>query len=320
MLKISIIIPLYNKSPYILRAINSVLGQTEKSFEILVIDDGSTDGGPEVIKNIKDSRIKLIQQANQGVSVARNVGISESSADLVAFLDADDAWKNNFLETVLRLKNRHPEARAYSTAYEIIETDGTHSVFKYRGIPASPWEGVIPNYFKSASSYYSPVWTSATAISKEVFNIIGNFPAGERIGEDLDMWLRVALRYPVAFSNHVCASYFLRNKEEQLKGDKFYLCEYQMIRTAREALKSRRMLFRDKFYLNEYKNFYQLILALYCILTDEKQSAQSHLKDCRTFLYLWKKIVYLVLLNFPGVLTKRIIKLKQKIIRYLSAR
>ena len=93
--------------------------------EILIIDDGSTDGGGEIVKSIVDPGLRLIRQENQGVSTARNRGIAEAEEELIAFLDADDAWKPRFLEVILNLRRRYPEAGVYATANEIIAPDGS---------------------------------------------------------------------------------------------------------------------------------------------------------------------------------------------------
>jgi len=206
--EVSVVIPLYNKAPYIERALRSVLAQTFQDFEIIVIDDGSTDDGAEIVKGILVARIRLIQQKNAGVSAARNKGIELANADLIAFLDADDEWKPEFLETILRLKKKFPEAGAYATAYEEVFPSGKIVVPKFRAIPSPPWEGIIPRYFRSALGP-PPVCTSAVAVPKSVFGEVGDFPIGEPLGEDLDMWGRIALKYPIAFSWQTGAIYFI---------------------------------------------------------------------------------------------------------------
>ena len=98
----SVVIPLYNKEKYISRAIKSVIEQTYKIFELIIIDDGSIDNSVNIVKKHKDSRIRLIEQENSGVSATRNKGIKNAKYNYIAFLDADDEWKPNFLDTIVR--------------------------------------------------------------------------------------------------------------------------------------------------------------------------------------------------------------------------
>jgi glycosyltransferase involved in cell wall biosynthesis len=203
---LSVVIPLFNKGPHIGRAIDSVLRQSRGDFEIIVVNDGSTDNGPDVVRETGDRRIRLISQPNGGVSSARNRGVKEAASELIAFLDADDMWEPLFLETVLRLRQRHPEAGAYATAIRIRKPDLSEQAVRYRGIPEAPWEGLIPDYFDSVIAA-PPVCASNVAIPKYVFDAVGYFPEGVSRGEDSDMWLRVALRYPIAFSRYVGGTY-----------------------------------------------------------------------------------------------------------------
>jgi|ADurb_Val_03_Slu_FD_contig_123_22404_length_4598_multi_4_in_1_out_0_3 glycosyltransferase involved in cell wall biosynthesis len=204
---VSIVIPLYNKEPYIARAINSVLNQTIQDFEVIVVDDGSTDEGNIVVKMFEDPRIILIKQENQGVSAARNRGIEEANAELIAFLDADDEWLPRFLETILRLRRLYPEAGAYATAFMKEFHNGISQKQPFSGIPPGDWEGIIPSYFKSCAYGRLPVRSSNVAIPKDVFSDIGMFPVGVWWGEDADMWGRIAMKYPIAFSSNCCAIY-----------------------------------------------------------------------------------------------------------------
>src|SRR5579885_3306070 len=100
--RVSVVIPLYNKAPYIARAIASVQRQTVRDVELIVVDDGSTDGSSSVVESIEDSRKALIRQLNAGPGAARNRGLRDARAPFVAFLDADDAWAPSFLEEALR--------------------------------------------------------------------------------------------------------------------------------------------------------------------------------------------------------------------------
>jgi glycosyltransferase involved in cell wall biosynthesis len=203
----SVVIPLYNKERHIARAIQSVLNQSYGDFELVVVDDGSTDGGAHVVEAISDPRIRLVHEENAGASAARNRGIAESRADLIALLDADDEWLPDHLETLRRLSAEYPNCGIYAMAYEVVDARGSrkvHGVFD--GIPKSPWEGIIPSYFRSATDAY-PVWTSAVAIPRRIFDSVGLFPVGVPRGEDVDMWCRIALKYPICYSTQVGAVY-----------------------------------------------------------------------------------------------------------------
>ena len=118
-MKISVIIPLYNKEKYIQRTITSALNQETLADEILVIDDGSTDQSAHKVREIQDPRVRLIQQPNAGECAARNRGLEEARNKLVALLDADDEWKPGFLTHIQRLYRNFPDCGIYATAFNI---------------------------------------------------------------------------------------------------------------------------------------------------------------------------------------------------------
>ena len=113
----SIVIPLYNKEKYIARAIKSVLAQTYQEFEIIVINDGCTDNSANEVAMFDDDRIKIINQVNAGVSAARNRGILEAKQSFIAFLDADDEWYPDYLESIANLQGAYPECQVFATSY-----------------------------------------------------------------------------------------------------------------------------------------------------------------------------------------------------------
>lgn len=203
---ISIVIPLYNKARHIEDTLKAVLSQTHQDFEIIVVDDGSTDGGGEIVSNFKDSRIKFIQQENGGVSKARNTGIEHSSYELIAFLDADDIWLPEHLETINRMATHFKDAGLYATSY-IIRTAQYDRHLKTYGIPSGNFEGIVPDYFESVALGDNITWSSAVAVKKSVFQNVGMFPIGVRMGEDLDTWFRILLKYPICFSSKETAIY-----------------------------------------------------------------------------------------------------------------
>jgi len=116
-MKISVVIPLYNKHNTIGRTVQSILNQTVQPYEIVVVNDGSTDGSEKLIENLNNPLISLRSQSNSGVSMARKKGIEEAKGDWIAFLDADDEWLDEQIATYLNLIEKNPEARLVATAY-----------------------------------------------------------------------------------------------------------------------------------------------------------------------------------------------------------
>lgn len=201
---ISVVIPLYNKERHIENTINTVLSQSYKEIEIIVIDDGSTDKSAEIVQKITDRRLRFIRKKNEGVSITRNLGVSEASNELVAFLDADDEWKPDYLERIHSLYQKYPNAAIYATNYSVVEQDGKSYTLDYPEIDFE--EGLIKNYFYSAYTF-TPLWTSAVCVRKSIFQQMGGFPTNIRNGEDLDLWCRIALKHPIAYINKPLAVY-----------------------------------------------------------------------------------------------------------------
>lgn len=211
MLKVSVVIPLFNKGPHIARTIHSVLQQKIPEFEIIVMDGNSTDSGPDIVKGIEDPRIHFFIQERSGVSAARNQAVGKAQADYIAFMDADDEWTEDHLATLLRLRETFPHAGIHATSYMVINPGGIKKVPSFSRIPNGEWEGLLPSYFLSAALGPPPVWTSAAGMRKEIFLEAGGFNEGENFGEDLDLWARIALNYPIAFSNRCTAVYHLES-------------------------------------------------------------------------------------------------------------
>jgi len=200
---VSVVIPLYNKGPYIARALNSILTQTFQDFEVIVVD-GSTDDGAEIVRGLEDPRIQLIQEKSHGVSAARNQGITAARAELITFLDADDEWLPTFLETIVHLRTRYPDAGLYGTAYKVHFPGAiVQRVYnKYEG------ERLLSSYFGALVEFGSTVFiTSSSAAPRNVLLSLGGYPSGARWNEDGTLWGKIALQYPVAYSPEVCSTY-----------------------------------------------------------------------------------------------------------------
>ncbi len=211
---ISIVMPLYNKETGVKRSVESVLAQTFTDFELIVVNDGSTDRGPEFVRGIADERIKVYDQENQGVSVARNMGMMQSISDLIAFLDADDEWFPNYLETIVSLKKKFPSCRMFATSYIYRDPNGYEHAPLIRNLAVGFNEGILNNYFKIASQSDPPIWTSAVCINKKDILSVGGFPAGIKSGEDLLTWARLATQCKIAYSILPKAVYNLQEKLE----------------------------------------------------------------------------------------------------------
>ncbi len=203
---ISIIIPLYNKEASIATALRGVLAQTYQDFEVVVVNDGSTDGGAAVVEQFDDPRIRLIRQANGGVSAARNRGIAEARGEHVAFLDADDEWMPEFLEEIAALIAAYPESKARATNY-IFNSNGVKSPTLLRKIPFTEERGVMTNYFEVASCSHPPVCSICVCIDRDLLQEIGGFPVSIKSGEDLLTWARIAVRTQWAYSMKPLAQY-----------------------------------------------------------------------------------------------------------------
>lgn len=203
----SVVIPLYNKQEYIAKTIESVLNQSFKDFEIIIVDDGSTDKGVEIVENFQKDCITIFKQKNSGVSIARNRGIEVAKANFIALLDADDLWYSNHLLELKKQILKFPEAGLYCNNYEVFYT-------KNLSRPASlnfSFETdclIVEDFFKA--SITNPVaWTSAVGFSKDKFNTIGGFDPKLKTTQDLDLWIRMALKYPVSFNPTITMSYKL---------------------------------------------------------------------------------------------------------------
>lgn len=186
--RISVVVPLYNKEAEVERALRSIIEQSLAPGEVIVVDDGSTDGSRAIVERIiaehPEAAIRLITQTNSGVSAARNRGIAEAKGDYIALLDADDAWLTGYIAEVCRLMEYYPEADAYSTAFDIV--NGTERVAA--SVPTT--EGYI-NIAEEALKRRYPIIPSTATLRRETVLRAGGFPEGMRIGEDQWLWVRM---------------------------------------------------------------------------------------------------------------------------------
>ncbi|MGL5235573.1 MAG: glycosyltransferase family 2 protein [Empedobacter falsenii] len=254
---ISIVIPLYNKELYIKKTLEIVLSQTYQNFEIIIIDDGSTDNGPTIVKSFLDERIKLISKTNGGVSSARNLGIKNSSFEYIAFLDADDIWLNNHLEEINKLINDYGhEADVFTTNFAKKYKNG-NIVINRTDIE----RGIINDYFEKVLKK-GVIHTSCVCIRKKALLNINGFNNNISRGEDLDVWMRLNRIYKTAYSPMVTEHYlqdavnnsrkkfpitksiaFYIKKEDAIsKSDLLYLKKMVLRKTVSLIYRERRLL------------------------------------------------------------------------------
>ncbi|MBX2827486.1 MAG: glycosyltransferase family 2 protein [Flavobacteriaceae bacterium] len=204
--RFSVVIPLYNKENYILDTLKSVLEQDFTDFEVLVVNDCSTDQSFEKAKTLQDPRIRLLEHdRNKGLSASRNTGIKASEGTYVAFLDADDQWKPSFLNTIDHLVTTYPEASLYATKYEVHLGNGriiTHD-FQVSGIDQ---HGVVTNFFTSNlnQNFYYP---SCLCVHKEVFEKVGFYNESIRFSEDVDFNIRAHAVFKMAYHSDPLVRY-----------------------------------------------------------------------------------------------------------------
>ena len=205
---VSVVIPLYNKEATILRALDSVFRQTIQDFEVIVVNDGSTDGSRHALSAITDPRLRIIDQPNAGAAAARNCGIAEAASDLIAFLDADDEWSENHIETLLRLLRKWPHCGVVASSYWVGSEAGLLRRAILRGLPEH-WEGELEDYFGLATRSEPPLWTSAVAVRASLIRTLGGFPEGIVSGEDLLTWARLAVHTRIAYCTEPTAIFWL---------------------------------------------------------------------------------------------------------------
>lgn len=201
----SVVISLYNKEKHIQSTIESVLAQSFVDFEIVVVNDGSTDDSEAIVRSINDKRIRFYSQENKGASAGRNTAISKATGNYIALLDADDLWESNYLETIYTLILSYPNENVFATAVTI-ETSGGKKTSVYSINHIQENATYVINYFES--SYINTLLTSSsTVVNKSVFEKVGVYDTTIKSGQDIDLWIRIGLYYTIVFINKPLVTY-----------------------------------------------------------------------------------------------------------------
>lgn len=196
----SVIVPLYNKEAEVEATIRSALAQSLQPFEIVVVDDGSTDRSAAVVEAIGSPLVRLIRQQNGGECAARNRAMAEARGTHFALLDADDCWKTDHLAEIDRLVAEWPDCGLYCAAFDIVSPTGV--------VPGNcPTEsGVVANFWRESMSRYVAI-PSATVVPRVVVDRLGGFPVGMKMGGDQWMWVKVASHYAVCYTPYRGCNY-----------------------------------------------------------------------------------------------------------------
>jgi glycosyltransferase involved in cell wall biosynthesis len=200
---ISVVITVYNKAKFIKNTLQSVFNQTFHDFEIIVVNDGSTDNSLDIIKSFNEDRIKLITIENQGASAARNTGINSASADYIALLDGDDLWDKDFLKYIKQAISKFPEEHIFATGLSQKYDKKTVPVaysFKQNKLFG------IHNYFE-ASKKYAILSSSSVVFHRSVLEKTGQFDPDITSGQDIDLWIRFGMHFNIVFINKPLAIY-----------------------------------------------------------------------------------------------------------------
>lgn len=204
--RFSIIVPLYNKAPYVRKVLESICAQTYKDWECIIVDDGSSDNSVAICEDFINSltpslinSLRLIRQPNSGVAAARNNGVKASHGEFACFLDADDWWEPTYLEEMDRLIQEYPEAGLYATNYIYYKLGKTHIALNL--------ERGYMNYPEAYLHGEMPVISSAVCIPLQVFDKMGRFSFGIKLGEDFLLWAKTAIKYRVAYCEKPLAYY-----------------------------------------------------------------------------------------------------------------
>ena len=222
----SVIIPLYNKEKYIEKNIKSVLNQLFNDFEIIIVDDGSTDNSVNIVSQFNSPKIKIIKQSNKGAGAARNLGINHAKADYIALLDADDCWHEVHLTELKKQIDLFPQVGLYCNNYEVLysKTNCKKARFNFTYEEECV---IVKDYFK-ASIINSVAWTSSVGFAKTKFDSLGGFNESLKTAQDLDLWIRFALEHPVSFNPKITMTYKLY-VESSLSKNEYNLIRYDFI-------------------------------------------------------------------------------------------
>lgn len=296
----SVVISLHNKEKYIQRCLFSVINQTYKNYEILVVNDGSTDNSVEKVTELKIENLRIINQENLGASSARNKGVAEASNEWIAFIDGDDEWKPTFLEEIYCLAQTFPSCGVYATSYLVVENGKTSSPVEY--LPYQPgWKGIIEDLYRDFR-IFNPFNSSSVVVNKKYLDDVGGFPVGVREGEDNITWLKLFQETKIAFYNFPLSIYHKEAENRTCSLFSNRIEQYPPVTYLFEQLEKGNIPPKFERSVQEYIAKHQIIAARRNLLVGDNIFARKLLWTCNnTALYRrkWLTLYLYSLLPIP---------------------
>ncbi len=279
-MKFSVIIPVYNKAQTVGEAVKSIYAQTEDDYEIVIIDDGSEDALSVALSEVQTPKLRLIRQENGGVSAARNTGILHARGEYVCFLDADDLWKPNHLETLGDLIAAYPSADVFVTSHELVDPAGTveHSCQTLAAFDESFATDDFLGLLNTTS--YEVINTNSVCVKRSLFeqdNIY--FETGVRIGEDTDVWYRFGVKHTVAVSQKETTVYRREYSTATKNGN--YVHDWIFSRRERELMEDSGISDKAKASIIHLLDRYKMTGSRECMAEGNRKQAKKLLREIK---------------------------------------
>jgi glycosyltransferase involved in cell wall biosynthesis len=307
-MKISVVIPLYNKKDSVIKTLESVFKQTFQPEEIIVVNDGSTDGSENLVKSLNNPLLRIVNHPNTGVSFARNRGVDEATGDWIAFLDADDIWMPEFLEKMNMLSDTFPETNILASAYMIQNQKGVRKNILINRMPFEGEHGILENYFEVSSVSHPPICSSAVVIKRDSLKIIGGFPPGVKSGEDLITWAKLAAKFEIAYTKKPL-SVFVQNEVYSYNGLPTRIPqEPDIVGDELAALAKKHSAIPG---IRKYvSHWFKMRSSIYLRLGEKRKAYSEALKSLSYNPFNFKILIYLVILPLPvSIINKVFVKL-----------
>lgn len=308
----SIIMPAYNAENTIRESIISVLNQDFVDYELIVVNDGSTDHTRECVEKFENDKIVLLNVENSGVSNARNAGIAHSTGKYICFLDSDDLWMKNHLSTLKKLIKTYPLCNAFCTSYQIRNFNGKYSIPSRKTLEILKTEDAeIENYFEFQRKNGNFLHINSFCVKKEILAVTGCFQPFEKIGEDTDFFYRIFARYSLVVSKKITSEY--RRNPTSVTAKRVFNYRWCFLENYKSLINDDDIKDNIKNDIIMVINQYKISAARNMILEGKKKEAKLCLLNVNKKMVVLKNY-YLtwILLFLPSFIAKIAVKIRDK--------